>query len=119
MKPKLILCLALVLSSGLFGCSTMKEQTAQLSPSQQEQVKQTLATLKPGMTEQEVLDTLSKTRWRRLVVHIDGGGSQSDSWDLYSTPQNDNLMLKFDRTFASPKFLGYELCGNGWKQNKP
>ena len=119
MKPKLILCLALVLSSGLFGCSTMKEQTAQLSPSQQEQVKQALATLKPGMTESDVLGILAKTQWRRLVVHIDGGGSPSYSWDLYSTLQNDNLMLKFDRTFDPPKFLGYELCSDGWKQNKP
>ena len=119
MKPKLLLVLALVLSGGLFGCSTTYH--GQLSAEQREQVKESLKTLKPGMTEHQVLDTLAKTPWKYLKCHIDGGGSESHNWDLYSpypTTNVGNLLLVFDRTTGVRKFVEYELCGDGWKTNE-
>jgi hypothetical protein len=117
MKPKLILCLALILSGGLFGCSTVHDN--QLSVTQREQVKRALATLKPGMTQQQVMDTLSKTPWKQLECIVEGGGSQSYSWHLYSTENAANLLLVFNGTTNPPQFVKYELCGDGWKTDLP
>ena len=70
------------------------------------------------MTEQQVMDTLAKTPWKHLACHIDGGGSESHDWDLYSTENAANLLLVFDRTTGIRKFLEYNLCGDGWKTNE-
>jgi len=51
MKPKLILCLALVLSSGLFGCSTANQHYEQMQNSD----KQIMVNrIKVGMTHEQV-----------------------------------------------------------------
>jgi len=49
MKPKLILCLALVLSGGLFGCSTAINRPA-TPVTQNQNVINSLSTLHVGMT---------------------------------------------------------------------
>ncbi len=61
MKPKLILCLALVLSGGLFGCSTARHSAVACTKNDKELTKQVSGILvecqkiKPGMTRVELL----------------------------------------------------------------
>ncbi len=113
MNPKLLPGLALVLSSGLVGCSTAHEKP--LSIKEQNQVKAALAALKPGMTGQQVMVALAKTPLKHHECSIAGGGSLSYYWDLYATENAVNFEIIYDCTTHPSSFIKYELCGGGWK----
>ena len=131
MKPKIILCLALVLSGGLCGCSsvpqptdkseqslspfypltTIQDPTYPLSIIEIQQIEQALLQLKPGMTGKQVSDILDKTPFKKNACYYCDGPMEHYRFS-YSLRPGYNLVLVYDQTAEPPRFVRYM---NNWK----
>jgi len=109
---KIIFYLALVLSGGLFGCSTIDHHSANLKQSQVAdslpvetltarqlaEVKKNFHLMRPGMTEDEVFSILGLAGYqhRLFPAHF----SRSNDFDIsdYQLADNERLFLFLDNT---------------------
>jgi hypothetical protein len=98
MKPKLILCLALVLSGGLFGCVTKPESDNLLTARQLAEVKKSFHLMRPGMTEDEVFSMLGLAGYQHRLYPATF--SRSNDWGMsdYQLAENEVLLLFLDNT---------------------
>ena len=131
MNPKLLLGLALVLSGGLCGCSsipqptdkseqslspfsplpTIQEPANPLSIIEIQQIEQALLQLKPGMTGKQVSDILDKTPFKKSACYYCDGPMEHYRFS-YSLRPGYNLVLVYDQTAEPPRFVRYM---NNWK----
>ena len=72
MKPKLILCLALVLSGGLFGCSTTDSRSGQTASTSSSKTPHPSFKSVQQMFEQNDWKSLEKMYWKTGVKMIEG-----------------------------------------------
>jgi hypothetical protein len=118
MKPKLSLCLALVLSGGLLGCSTATKSAGEksiypLSMAEIQWIDDTLPKLKPGMTGAEVKAILDQTALSGITFRS-GSGPMHDYRLVYELRPGYNLILVEDLTSQPPKFVRYDKAGEEW-----
>jgi hypothetical protein len=95
---KLILCLALVLSGGLFGCATKPESDNPLTARQLAEVKKNFHLMRPGMTEDEVFSMLGLAGYQHRLYPATF--SRSNDWGMsdYQLAENEVLELFLDNT---------------------
>jgi hypothetical protein len=109
MKPKLILCLALVLSGGVFGCSSVDHHSINstqshwdyensLTAGQLAEVKKNFHLMRPGMTEDEVFSMLGLAGYQHRLYPATF--SRSNDWGMsdYQLAENEVLQLFLDNT---------------------
>jgi hypothetical protein len=112
MKPKLLLCFALVLSGGLFGCSSIDHPSANskqpqvadffpvetLTVRQLAEVKKNFHLMRPGMTEDEVFSMLGLAGYQHRL--FPANFSRSNDWGIsdYQLTDNERLYLFLDNT---------------------
>jgi hypothetical protein len=85
MKPKLLLCLALVLSGGLFGCATKSDSIAQLSLSRSvEQIRTSILEITPLGTPIDDVEASIHTKLHpdSFYYFEHGIGKDNDQWPL-------------------------------------
>ena len=107
MKPKLILCLVIVLSGGLFGCSSVNHHSANstqphwdsenpLTARQLAEVKKNFHQIHSGMTEDEVFSMLDLAGYQHRL--LPDYGISHPYMKSYQLAENERLMLFFDNT---------------------
>ena len=109
MKPKLILYLALVLSGGWFGCSSVDHHSANSTQShwdyenplavrQLAKVKKNFHLMHSGMTEDEVFSMLGLAGYQHRLHR--SNPFRSNDWNIgdYQLADNERLLLFFDNT---------------------
>jgi hypothetical protein len=113
MKPKLIFCLALVLSGGLFGCITKPESDNPLTARQLAEVKKNFHLMRPGMTEDEVFSMLGLAGYQHRLHR--SNPFRSNDWNIgdYQLTENERLMLFFDNT--GMKTMKVQVFADGGK----
>jgi hypothetical protein len=109
MKPKILLCLALVLSGGLFGCSSVNYHSANstqshldyenpLTARQLAEVKENFHLLRPSMTEDEVFSMLGLSGYQHRLHRSNAFMSIEQNIGDYQLADNEHLLLFFDKT---------------------
>ena len=109
LQEKLILCLALVLSGGLFGCSSIDHPSTNstqlhldyenpLTARQLAEVKKNFHRIRPGMTEGEVFFILDLSGYQHRLHR--SNPFMSNDWNIgdYQLADNERLLLFFDNT---------------------
>ncbi len=110
MKPKLILCLALVLSGGLVGCSTAAHRpVAAVTPEQN--AKKALSTLRVGMTRQDASQDLSRYGG---IETFTVGSAMRHRYYYFFIPDMNGVTLQFDE---HDKLVSWEAAEKVQKQN--
>ena len=99
MKPKLILCLALVLSGGLFACSSVSAQSAtnNVLTKQISAIITQCQKIKPGMTRAEL-----------LKIFTTEGGISSAAHRTFVYRGCPYIKVDVDFTLSDPKQRGIE-----------
>jgi hypothetical protein len=92
MNPKLILCLALVLSGVLFGCSTAARHSVTAVTSEQNATI-ALSTLHVGMTMGEADKDLQRYSGIRVFTV---GSAMRHCYHYFFIPDMNEVMLQFD-----------------------
>jgi hypothetical protein len=110
MKPKIILCLTLVLSGVLFGCSTATHRSA--PPIQQEQnANNAISTLHVGMTIGEADQELGHYGLIRVFTV---SSAVRHCYHYFGLPDVNEIMLQFDE---HEKLVSWEVMKDGLKHN--
>jgi hypothetical protein len=92
MKPKIIFCLALVLSGGLFGCSTVAHHSSTPVPPEQNATN-TLSTLHIGMTIGDADQDLGRYGGVRVFTV---SSAVRHCYHYSFIPDMNDAMLQFD-----------------------